>query len=139
MRYTPSDRAFVRVVDDEITGTRSDERVIFIDTDNKIREVVYAPEFGNGELQRVRKRLEEFGVLKGVVHVSATVLGSRDGPGPRYSTVEYLPNSEIYVRSHIVRPAVWVSQQEIIQAAIEATEVLFNREEDTDEGTEEKP
>lgn len=133
MGYSPNDRAFMRAVSDQITGDRSDERVIFIDHDDKIREVIYAPEFANGLLQRERARLEESGVLKGVVHVSATLLGMRDGPGPRYSTVEYLPNKETYVLRHIVDPMTWVRQRDIIDAALEATEALFNGEEDTED------
>lgn len=134
MAKISQDRAFVRAVDDQITGNHSDERVIFIDHDNRIREAIYAPEFKNGRLQAERDRLEKEGVLKGIVHVSAAVLGGdRTLAGPRYSTVEYLPNGQTYVRSHIVRPAVWITQQEVIQVAIEATQAAFKREEDSDE------
>lgn len=126
----PKDAVFVRLVDAQIEGSSSDERVVFMDIDNAIREVVYASEFGNGVLQAVRKRLEERGVLKAVVHISATVLGSRTGSGPRYSTVEYLPNGSYYVRAHRVVPCTWVSKPEIIEAAVDATQNLFNDDEE---------
>ena len=133
MNHTPNDPAFMRVVDQEIQGSWADERVLFIDDDNKIRVVIYASEFRNGRLQSERDRLIDDGVLKGIVHISATVLGARTGQGPRYSTVEYLPNEEFYVRQHIIRSAVWVTQNDIIQAALDATTDVFNGEESDDE------
>lgn len=139
MSYTPNDPAFMRVVDTLIYGSWSDERVVFIDTENAIREVVYASEFSNGELQRIRKRLEDKKVLKGIVHVSATVLGSRSGAGPRYSSVEYLPGNGRYVRSHVVQAAHWVTQTDIIQAALDATDDIFNGEETPEEPDESQP
>jgi hypothetical protein len=130
VRYTPNDPTFNRAVDLQIEGSEPDERVVFFDTENKIREVVYASEFDNGVLQAVRKRLEDRGVLKAVVHVSATALGSRSGHGPRYSTVEYLPDGSYYVRAHRVVPSTWVSKPEIIEAAVDATQQLFNTEQE---------
>jgi hypothetical protein len=130
VRYTPDDAAFNKVVTAQIEGGEPDERMIFIDTDNRVREVVYASEFENGVLQSVRTRLEGRGVLKAVVHISATVLGTRSGHGPRYSTIEYLPDERYYVRQHIVRPSVWVTKAELIETAIEATQSRFTREEE---------
>ncbi len=129
-RYTPNDPSFNRAVDAQIEGNYPDERVVFMDTDDKVREVVYASEFGNGVLAAVRQRLEERGVLKAVVHISATVLGSRSGSGPRYSTIEYLPDGSYYVRAHRVVPSTWVSKPEIIEAAVDATQQVFNTEQE---------
>lgn len=132
MRYTPDDPAFNKAVNAQIEGSQPDERMVFMDTENRVREVVYASEFDNGVLQAVRHRLEERKVLKAVVHISATVLGSRSGHGPRYSTIEYLPDGEYYVRQHIVRPSIWVTKSELIEAAVEATQARFatNEEEE---------
>jgi hypothetical protein len=130
MKYTPDDPTFNRAVNAQIEGSEPDERVIFMDTENKVREVVYASEFGNGVLQNVRGRLEQSGVLKGVVHISAAVLGARDGHGPRYSTVEYIPDHQFYVRQHVIRSSVWVTKSELIETAVEATQNLFAGEEE---------
>jgi len=133
MRYTPDDPSFNKAVNAQIEGSEPDERVIFMDTENRVREVVYASEFKNGVLQSVRTRLEKTGVLKGVVHVSAAVLGARDGHGPRYSTVEYLPDSRFYVRQHVIRSSIWVTKSELIETAIEATQALYEGEEEEPE------
>ena len=134
MSHTPNDPAFMRIVDREISGSWSDERVLFIDNEDSIRMVIYASEFRDGRLKTERDRLENDGVLKGVVHISATVLGARNGSGPRYTTVEYLPDERYYVRQHIVRSAVWVTQNDIIQAATDATDHAFSGEEEEPEG-----
>lgn len=130
MRTAPNDRAFVRACDAQIEGNSMHERVIFIDNDDEVREVVYASEFR--VLSQVRERLEKSGVLKGVVHVAATVLGARDGHGPRYSTVEYLPDHTRYVRQHVIRPALWVNNAhvDLIQTALEATDKAFAEREE---------
>jgi hypothetical protein len=136
MRYTPDDPAFNTVVNHEIEGSYPDERMIFLDTDNRVREVVYASEFGSGAIQQVRSRLEKSGVLKGIVHVAASVpLGTRDGHGPRYSSVEYLPDGQFYVRQSVIHQSLWVEKTDLIQMTIEATRSVYAREE---EGPEEK-
>jgi hypothetical protein len=130
VRYTPNDPAFNRAVDREIEGSYPDERIVFIGLDDRVREVVYASEFESGEAHRVRARLAEAEVLKAVVHVSATALGSKSGSGPRYSTIEYLPDGSYYVRAHRVVPSTWVTKPEIIEAAVDATQQVFNQEEE---------
>jgi hypothetical protein len=136
MTYTPNDPALMRAIDQEIEHSVNDERVVFIDTENKVREAVYASEFKTG-LIPVRERLEKSGVLKAVVHVSATVLGSRTGHGARFTTVEYLPTGRYFVRQRIVPKSRWVSAQDLVDTAVDVTRALFEddgEEEETEEG-----
>ena len=129
MKTTPDDEAFIHAVDLQIENNSMHERVVFMDHDNEVREVIYAREFRDGHLQRERERLEKAGVLKGVVHIAATVLGKRDGHGPRLSTVEYVPNGQRYVRQHTIRPALWMEAEDLVKTALEATDAVFRGEE----------
>lgn len=96
MVWLPKDRALNKVVREQVEGTAPNERVLFIDTDNQVREAVYPSEFETGVLDQVRGRLERDGVLKAVVHISARVLGSPAGHGPRTTVLEYLPDGKFY-------------------------------------------
>lgn len=109
----------------EVEQTRPNERVVFIDTDNNVREAVYPSEFTSGVLQSVRKRLEDAGVLKGVVHISATTLGALDGHGPRTSVIEYLPSQQHFYLTVQPSRLTWVAEQ---PAALQATQRLFGKE-----------
>jgi hypothetical protein len=129
LKTTPDDQEFVSAVDKQIENNSMHERVVFMDHDNEVREVIYAKEFKNNHLQRERERLEKEGVLKGVVHIAATVLGKRDGHGPRLSTVEYVPNGQRYVRQHTISPALWMENQDLVDNALEATDAVFRGEE----------
>lgn len=93
MKKSPHDLTFNHLVRDELLGTSLGEKVLFIDIENTIREAVYPREFQTGVLQAVRKRLEDAGELKAVVHIAAISKGHR---GPRTSLVEYLPDNWVY-------------------------------------------
>ena len=126
MRHSPDDTPLNKVLRAEIEQTAKNERVIFIDTDNNVREAVYPSEFNSGVLQSVRKRLEDSGVLKAVVHISATSDGSPSGHGSRVSVIEYLPDQEYFFMR--VQPpfGAWLPED---PAALEATQKLFREEE----------
>jgi hypothetical protein len=115
-------------VNREIEGSYPNERLLFFGMDDQVREVVYASEFESGEAHRIRARLEEAGTLKAIVHISATALGGKSGSGPRYSTIEYLPDRSYYVRAHRVVPSTWVTRSDIIESAVDATQKLFDIE-----------
>lgn len=120
----PSDRPFASAIRAEIEQTITMERIVFFDTDNKVREAVYPAEFESGELRRVRHRLEKEGVLKAVVHVSAHVFGAPRGHGPRTSVVEYLPTNQIY--GYTYRPGtLQVSDDDTFEVAAQITKGLF--------------
>ena len=125
-KRSPDDPAFNKVVRAEIEGTRADERVVFIDMQNEVREAVYPSEFSSGELLRIRTRLDGLGELKAVVHISATVLGDRDGHGPRTSLVEYLPTGQNYA-AHLERPRMtWIRMDDkSSQQALAKSKRLF--------------
>jgi len=127
MRRAPRDSAFNRVVQTEVMNAAPNERVIFIDTDNQVREVVYPSEFDSDALTSTRSRLEREGVLKAVVHVSATVFGTPAGTGPRTSVVEYLPDGQYYAIQWQARPVFWA---EMVPEDVAKTQQLFNRKED---------
>lgn len=131
MTDVPDDRPFVKAMDEQIEGNSRQERVVFIDFDNEVREAVYASEFA--VLQDVRERLEKAGVLKGIVHVSAVVFGLPDGHGPRFSTVEHIPTGKRYVRQNVVRPALWVDAVEWVVTSLEATDRAFRTGKEEDE------
>ena len=126
MRRAPDDPAFNKAVRQEVDGSKPSEKVLFIDTENRIREAVYPSEFHTGHLQKTRKRLESTGDLKAVVHLSATVFGAPDGPGPRTSVVEYLPTGEYC--AFTTEPAMfrWVSLR---ADTADITKQLFGKEE----------
>lgn len=120
----PRDRALNRLIDAEVEGTTPNERLIFVDTDNQIREVVFPSAFATGDHLVVRERLEKLGVLKAVVHISATVFGTPSGHGPRTSVVEYLPDGKYYATTY--QPAISIrASKDDWQAAMQKTKKLF--------------
>jgi hypothetical protein len=126
VRHSPDDAAFNRVLREEVEQTNHNERVIFIDTDNNVREAVYPSEFTTGVLQAVRQRLEDSGQLKAVIHISAHVLGGPGGRGPRTSVVEYLPTQEWYTTRFQIPLMTWTQEPPEV---LEATKQLFREEE----------
>ena len=92
-RRRPKDQPLNRLIHQELEGSAPGEKMLFIDTENHIREAVYPKEFHTGELERVRERLEQAGELKAVVHIAAVALGHH---GPRVTYVDYLPDNWIY-------------------------------------------
>lgn len=135
-RYSPNDAEFNAVANREIEGTTNNERVVFIDQDNKILEAIYASQFQNGLLQKERERLKQAGVLKGIVHVGAATLGSRGGIGRQYSTVVYCPDDQYYVRARTVFPSAWISDKQTVETTVQATQDLFNNSGEEDDEQE---
>jgi len=92
-RRRPKDTPLNRLIHQELSGSAPGEKMLFIDSENHIREAVYPKEFHTGELERVRERLETAGELKAVVHIAAIGLGHH---GPRITYVDYLPDNWVY-------------------------------------------
>lgn len=94
-RRAPQDSGLNRLIQTEIRGPNPTERMLFVDTDDQLREVVYANEFDNGILGLIRTRLVESGVLKAVLHLCAKTV-SPGTHGSFVSVLEYLPNGRRY-------------------------------------------
>lgn len=125
-----TDYALKTMIRDQIEGLSPDERVIFVDTDNEIREAVYPREFTSGVLAQVRERLDSQGVLKVVLHVSAWASGSPDGHGYRVSVVEYLPDHSYHGIWRHVEPSFWMDDDnENFRTALRRTKQLFGEQE----------
>jgi hypothetical protein len=138
-RKSPKDPAFNRMLHHEIEGTRDEERIIFVDTDNRIREAIYPREFESGVLQVARQRLEGLGVLKAIVHVSAEVIGSPTGHGMRTTIIEYLPDEKEYTVIYQPNRFSWANPDELddgYQKALTKYKHLFGQDEEGEEEQE---
>ena len=121
MRVAPRDQAFNDVVRAEIEDANPNERVLFIDSDNRIRQAIYPSEYR--VLQDIRRHLEAEGVLKAVVHISARTIGDHS---PRTSVVEYLPGNRVYTTTY--RPALMFWDRDTKQDVVESYQQLFREE-----------
>jgi hypothetical protein len=136
-RHSPKDPAFNKIIREEVEGNLLQERIIFIDHDNHVREAVYPPEFHTGELQVVRQRMENQGVLKAVVHLAANVPGGPKTSNPRTTLVQYLPDGQFYYREWRPPQSGWVGDgdQDRLKPLQDQFQKLFGDEEGEEEET----
>jgi len=121
-RRAPQDGAFNKAVRVEIQGPVG-ERIVFFDHHNEVREAIYRSEFQSGELRRVRERLEEQGVLKGVAYISAHHLGLG---GPRTTVVEYLPDRSFHFILYTPPQTSWTTRTDDFESVQEQYQALFS-------------
>lgn len=124
MRNAPPDAPLRRAISSHIEGLTADESIGFYDTDNELREVIYSAEFETGEIQRVRNRLEDMGILKAVVHFAAEVKGARGGHGLRVSVMEYIPDGKWYGMLYQPNLMTWAHDSDF-RDALEGSKELF--------------
>lgn len=127
----PQDADFNRVVQKELDAPS--ERVLFIDTENRIRYTVHRASFSDGVVRKIHHSLNKSGALKAVVHVARKVKSD----GTCVSYVDYRPDHQVY-RYRWTPPPIPLEgrwEEEPDQAELDAVKIFFYEE--LEEGEEE--